>query len=168
MTSNARVAKVPQPTRRAAERHRLTIPGRLTWRDNRGMTRFASVTTRDVSESGVYLESHGSDPIPLFRLVYLQLDRTTRDIAGLPAALKTGRVLSAVYRIGPCEPATGAPSGYALRLLIEPIRGRLTSNVGIVGAVHPESMSPFAPSLEVPTLEIGGELDLDGIDQLLV
>jgi hypothetical protein len=29
-------------------------------------------------------------------------------------------VLSAVYRVGPCEPATGAPSGYALRLLVDP------------------------------------------------
>jgi hypothetical protein len=29
-------------------------------------------------------------------------------------------VLSAVYRVGPCEPSTGAPSGYALRLLVDP------------------------------------------------
>ena len=38
----------------------------------------------------------------------------------LPPALKDGRVLSAVYRVGPCEPATGMPSGYALRLLVDP------------------------------------------------
>jgi hypothetical protein len=29
-------------------------------------------------------------------------------------------VLSAVYRVGPCEAATGTPSGYALRLLVDP------------------------------------------------
>ena len=38
----------------------------------------------------------------------------------LPAALRDGRVLSAVYRVGPAEPSTGTPSGYALRLLVDP------------------------------------------------
>jgi len=86
------------------------------------MTRFATVVTRDVSESGVYLECRGSDAIPLYRLVYLQLERGVRETDGLPPALREGRVLSAVYRVGPCEPTTGTPSGYALRLLIEPRR----------------------------------------------
>ena len=109
-------------TRRIAERAQITLPGRLTWRDSRGMTRFATVVTRDVSESGVYLECRGSDAIPLYRLVYLQLERGVRETDGLPPALREGRVLSAVYRVGPCEPTTGTPSGYALRLLIEPRR----------------------------------------------
>jgi hypothetical protein len=84
------------------------------------MPRFASVMTRNVSDEGVYLECRGGEPIPLFRLVYLQLEREGREVAELPSALKDGRVLSAVYRVGPCEPATGAPSGYALRLLVDP------------------------------------------------
>ena len=111
-------------TRRTAERAQIIVPGRLTWRDSRGMTRFATVVTRDISESGVYLECRGSDAIPLYRLVYLQLERGSRETDGLPPALREGRVLSAVYRVGPCEPSTGTPSGYALRLLIEPARRR--------------------------------------------
>ncbi len=111
--------------RRTAERYPLALPGRVTWRDSRGMTRFASVVTRDVSDSGVYLECRGADAIPLYRLVYLQLDRGTRELPGLPPPLRDGRVLSAVYRVGPCEPTTGTPSGYALRLLVEPSRLRV-------------------------------------------
>jgi hypothetical protein len=84
------------------------------------MPRFATVITRDISDQGVYLECRASDAIPLYRLVYLQLERDARDVAGLPPALRDGRVLSAVYRVGPCEPSTGTPSGYALRLLVDP------------------------------------------------
>ena len=125
MANTPRVDReIDQTTRRIAERARIIVPGRLTWRDSRGMTRFATVITRDVSELGVYLECRGSDAIPLYRLVYLQLERGARETDGLPPALREGRVLSAVYRVGPCEPTTGTPSGYALRLLVEP-RGRL-------------------------------------------
>ena len=112
-------AVTPRPPRRA-ERLPVHVPGRLTWKDARGMPRFASVMTRNVSDEGVYLECRGGEPIPLFRLVYLQLEREGREVAELPSALKDGRVLSAVYRVGPCEPSTGAPSGYALRLLVDP------------------------------------------------
>ncbi len=112
-------AVTPRPPRRA-ERLPVNVPGRLTWKDARGMPRFASVMTRNVSDEGVYLECRGGEPIPLFRLVYLQLEREGREVAELPSALKDGRVLSAVYRVGPCEPSTGAPSGYALRLLVDP------------------------------------------------
>ena len=110
-----------QPRRpRRSERQALNVPGRLTWRDARGIPRFATVVTRDVSDDGVYLECRGGEPIPLYRLVYLQIEREDRATAVLPPALKDGRVLSAVYRVGPCEPATGIPSGYALRLLVDP------------------------------------------------
>ena len=105
---------------RRAQRLPVMVPGRLTWKDARGMPRFASVMTRNVSDEGVYLECRGGEPIPLFRLVYLQLEREGRETADLPPSLKDGRVLSAVYRVGPCEPSTGAPSGYALRLLVDP------------------------------------------------
>lgn len=116
-----RTSSAAQPRRpRRSQRQSLNVPGRLTWRDARGIPRFATVVTRDVSADGVYLECRGGEPIPLYRLVYLQIERDERDAVVLPPALKDGRVLSAVYRVGPCEPATGMPSGYALRLLVDP------------------------------------------------
>jgi hypothetical protein len=105
---------------RQTERQRLCVAGRLTWRDARGIPRFATVVTRDVSDGGVYLECRGGEPIPLYRLVYLQIERDERDAQSLPPSLRDGRVLSAVYRVGPAEPGTGTPSGYALRLLVDP------------------------------------------------
>lgn len=105
---------------RRTERRRVALPGRVTWRDARGVQRFASVITRDVSDAGVYLECRSGETIPLYRLVYLQIEREGRGDVGLPVPLKDGRVLSAVYRVGPCEPATGTPSGYALRLMVPP------------------------------------------------
>jgi hypothetical protein len=111
---------VHQSCQRRSERLTLNVSGRLTWRDARGIPRFATVVTKDVSDEGVYLECLGGEPIPLYRLVYLQIERDDRDADALPPALRDGRVLSAVYRVGPCEPATGAPSGYALRLLVDP------------------------------------------------
>jgi hypothetical protein len=112
------------PTRRTAERQQIAVPGRITWRDSRGMARFASVIARDVSASGAYLDSRGADAIPLYRLVYLQLERGVREGADLPSPLRDGRVLSAIFRVGPCDPVTGTPSGYALRFLVEPQRPR--------------------------------------------
>jgi hypothetical protein len=108
-------ARVP----RRAARKPVAIPGRLTWKDARGIPRFASVVTRDVSDEGVYLECRSGESIPMYRLVYLQIEREGRESADLPTPLRNGRVLSAVYRVGPFEPATGAPSGYALRLLVD-------------------------------------------------
>jgi hypothetical protein len=110
---------VPLPvTRRASERRRVRVPGRVTWRDARGMTRFASVVLRDVSDNGAYLECGAADPIPMYRLVYLQLEREGRD-SSLPPALVQGRVLAAVYRVGPRDAATGTPAGYAVRFVLE-------------------------------------------------
>ena len=43
------------PTRRTAERQQIAVPGRITWRDSRGMTRFASVVARDSTESEDYV-----------------------------------------------------------------------------------------------------------------
>jgi hypothetical protein len=119
VTHRSPVLTVDRPVRRSA-RQPLNVTGRLTWRDARGVQRFASVTTRDISEEGVYLECRSGEPIPLYRLVYLQIERDERRMMDLPPVLRDGRVLSAVYRVGPCEPATGTPSGYALRLLVDP------------------------------------------------
>ena len=108
-------------TPRAAERTPITLPARLTWKDRRGTTRFASVVTRDVSEMGVYVECHSGVSIPLYRLVQLQLESQGRQLEGVPAALASGRVLSAVYRVSPAT-ASGRRLGYGLRLIVDPRR----------------------------------------------
>ena len=103
-----------------AQRRPLVLPGRLTWKDARGTTRFASVTTRNISDTGVYIEWSESASIPLYRLVSFQIEREVRNLEGVPPALRAGRVLSAVYRQGTFQRSTGTPEGYGLRLLIEP------------------------------------------------
>ncbi len=105
--------------RRDRGRTQASIPGRIIWRDSRGTPRFSSVVTRDVSEHGAFVECLSGPPIPMHRLVYLQLDRTAASDP-LPAALRQGKVLSAVHRVGPVSKDTGLPNGYALRLLVEP------------------------------------------------
>jgi hypothetical protein len=107
-------------TARRSERQPLVLPGRVTWKDARGATRFASVVTRDVSEVGVFIEWSESTSIPLYRLVTFQLERDARNANGLPMALRVGKVLSAVYRAGQFQKSTGTPEGYGLRLLVDP------------------------------------------------
>jgi hypothetical protein len=111
--------KPSKPTR-SAERHHVALPARLTWKDASGAVRFASVVTRDVSEAGVWVETEGPAAIPLYRLVHMQLERGTRESAGVPQRLREGRILSAVWRVGPCKRSTGTPEGYALRFLVDP------------------------------------------------
>lgn len=96
------------------------MPARLTWKDASGAVRFASVTTRDISDAGVFVEAEGTAAIPLYRLVHVQLERDVRSAAGIPQRLREGRVLSAVWRVGTCRRSTGTPDGYALRFLVEP------------------------------------------------
>lgn len=108
--------------KRAAERRRIEVPGQIIWKDARGTTRMASVVTRDVSELGVCVECLSGTPIPQYRLVYFQIDRDSRNRPELPAALRKTNLLSAVFRVGACQQATGAPKEYALRLLVEPER----------------------------------------------
>ncbi len=105
---------------RIGDRRKLEVQGRLTWRDAAGALRFVSVVTRDVSDLDAFVECQVPASIPLYRLVHFQIERTGRECAGLPAVLQQGKVLSAVYRVGPYRAATGTPQGYALRLLIEP------------------------------------------------
>src|SRR6187402_130075 len=107
-------------TPRRSERRSLVLPARVTWKDARGALRFASVVTRDVSENGIFIEWTEASTIPLYRLVTLQLERDARNIDGVPQALRTGKVLSAVYRAGDFQKSTGTPEGYGLRLLVEP------------------------------------------------
>jgi hypothetical protein len=105
---------------RAAERQQIHVAGQIVWKDARGTTRLSRVVTRDVSETGVAVDCVNGSPIPLYRLVYFQVDRNERQHSSLPEALRRNAVLAAVYRVAPCSEDTGAPGGYALRLLIEP------------------------------------------------
>ena len=108
--------------KRASERHRVSLPGQIVWKDARGNTKLATVVTRDVSEHGVSVECLSGAAIPLYRLVYFQLDRDVRYSPELPAALRKSNVLSAIFRVGDDNRVTGAPAEYALRLLVEPAR----------------------------------------------
>ena len=105
---------------RVGNRRKVQLRGRLTWRDAAGVLRFASVVTKDVSEHDAFVECQAPASIPLYRLVHFQLERTGHGGPDVPAALMQGKILSAVYRVGPRRAATGTPEGYALRLLVEP------------------------------------------------
>jgi hypothetical protein len=172
MVNKPRTAAV-EASRRTTERHAVALPGRVTWRDSRGMARFATVVTRDVSDSGVYLECRGADAIPLYRLVYLQLERGTRELAMLPPHLRDGRVLSAVYRVGPCEPTTGTPSGYALRLLVEPSRRSEDAGTSILHLQRARRFNPADVAIDLggrnpDDLTSGSIPDGAGAESLLV
>jgi hypothetical protein len=110
--------KPDSQNKRTTERRRVALPARLTWKDARGMTRFATVVTRNVSPFGVYVEAQPPVSIPLYRLVQFQLERDAREGEEVPATLQQGRVLSAVYRVSPASPSQ--PQGLALRLMIDP------------------------------------------------
>jgi hypothetical protein len=120
--ATSQTSHAPQvPARaRVGERRKVRVAGRLTWRDASGALRFVSVVTRDVSDVDAFVECQSPTSIPLYRLVHFQIERAGRDCGALPAVLQQGKVLSAVYRVGPYRAATGTPQGYALRLLIEP------------------------------------------------
>jgi hypothetical protein len=91
--------------------------------------RFVSVVTRDVSDVDAFVECLVPASIPLYRLVHFQIERQGRDGADLPPVLQQGKVLSAVYRVGPYKSSTGTPQGYALRLLVEPKRADVPAAV---------------------------------------
>jgi hypothetical protein len=118
MWTDAQIPKRPADRKRGAERHSLVLPARLTWKDQRGATRFATVVTRNVSDLGVYVECQSPVSIPLYRLVQFQLEREVRGSDALPGSLQQGRVLSAVYRVSP--PSATQRQGLALRLMIDP------------------------------------------------
>ena len=104
------------------------MPARLTWKDASGAVRFASVTTRDVSAAGIFVDAEHVAAIPLYRLVHVQLERDDRvSQVTIPEPLRQGRVLSAVWRVGACRRSTGTPDGYALRFLVDPHEAALES-----------------------------------------
>jgi hypothetical protein len=113
-------------SKRGTERRLVALPARLTWKDQRGTTRFATVVTRNLSDFGVYVECPSPVSIPLFRLVQFQLERDVRDAAAVTDTLPRGRVLSAVYRVSP--PSASQPQGLALRLMVDPRRGAVAED----------------------------------------
>jgi hypothetical protein len=117
VAEQSNTAKSPK---RSAERKPINVAARITWKDASGAVRFASVTTRDVSDAGVFVECEAGAAIPLYRLVHLQVERAAGSNQQLPSKLREGRVLSAVWRVAPCRRSTGTPSGYALRFLLDP------------------------------------------------
>lgn len=106
--------------KRSTERRRIQVPGQIAWKDGRGETRIAPVVTSDVSEHGVKIECRSGLAIPLYRLVYFQVEKHLRNRPDLPETLRKQSVLSAIFRVGPSSEVTGAPTEYALRLLVEP------------------------------------------------
>ena len=119
VTTTRRSSSTGQQTR-VGHRRQVSVPARLTWRDASGTLRFVSVVMRDVSEVDAFVECQVPASIPLYRLVHFQVERPSREGQDLPSALREGKVLSAVYRVGPYKTSTGTPSGYAQRLLVEP------------------------------------------------
>lgn len=111
-----------RPYKRSGNRRKVRVAGRLTWRDASGALRFVSVVTRDVSDVDAFVECQVPASIPLYRLVHFQIERQGREGVELPRTLQQGKILSAVYRVGPYKSSTGTPQGYALRLLVEPKR----------------------------------------------
>ena len=117
---NPEPSKLNSRGKRASERRAVALPARLTWKDQRGTTRFASVMIRNVSEMGAYVECQSPVSISLFRLVQFQLERETRGSESVPSTLQQGRILSAVYRVSP--PSPSKRQGLALRLMVDPRR----------------------------------------------
>lgn len=136
--------------RRTADRLDVALPARLTWKDQRGATRFASVVTRDISEFGVFVECQSPVAITQFRLVQFQLERDVRHIAGIPDAMRQGRLLSAVYRI--VQPTrSGGRQGLALRLLVDP-RRRIKHDASVEAPMDLVASASLAAELPVVTV----------------
>ena len=109
---------------RSAERRCVTFPARLTWKDQHGTLRFATVLARNVSDFGVYVECEAPVSIPLYRLVQFHVDPMAGEGVLLPEALLQGYVLSAVYRVSPAS--ASQPQGLALRLMVDPRRAAVS------------------------------------------
>ena len=57
----------PADKTRMADRINVALPARLMWKDQRGTTRFTTVTTRNVSEFGAFVECSTPVSLPLYR-----------------------------------------------------------------------------------------------------
>jgi hypothetical protein len=122
--ANSTLVPAVSATQRTTSRQRVALPARLTWKDHGGAVRFVSVTTRDLSDTGAFVECAGAAPLPLFRLVHLQLEQAS---AGADHPLATGRVLAAVWRVERGKDA-GPAQGYALRFMLDPNQAPATAS----------------------------------------
>src|SRR4051794_41590345 len=95
--------------KRTEDRHRIEVPGQILWKDAKGNTRVASVKTRDVSPHGVSVECLGGTAIPMYRLVYFQIDLAARSRTDLPAPLPNSTVLSAFFPVCPVSDVSRPP-----------------------------------------------------------
>ena len=133
----------PVPESRKSERRPVTLPAQIVWKDAKGATRMTPVVTRDVSDFGVSVECSVASAIPLYRLVYFQIDRQARHSPHLPPVLRKSNILSAIFRVGECSSVTGAPTEYALRLLVEPEERRplvvVTPRTGWLDQAEPKT-----------------------------
>jgi hypothetical protein len=102
---------------RVGERHVVTLPALLTWKDRRGALHLVHAVTRNVSQQGVYVECSSDVSIPLYRLVLFQVVCHVRRSDGLPESLRRGAMLSAVYRVT-LPTSSREPGGLALRLMV--------------------------------------------------
>lgn len=118
---------VSRPDKREIDRIPMRVPAQIVWKDAQGRTQLAPVTTVDVSEQGVRIESRSSLTLPMYRLVYFQVDRGVRNRSDLPEVLRQNSVLAAVFRVGESSRVTGTPTEYALRLLVDPQQAKGTS-----------------------------------------
>lgn len=121
--ANSLLTPTVSATQRTTSRQRVAVPARLTWKDRGGAVRFASVVTRDLSDGGAFVECSSAAPLPLFRLVHLQLETPA---AAPTHPLAADRVLAAVWRVEGNQTA-GAAQGYALRFLVDPAETPATS-----------------------------------------
>ena len=123
---------------RIGNRRKVRVPGRLTWRDASGALRFVSVMTTDVSEVDAFVECQVPASIPLYRLVHFQVEQPARNSSELPTVLRSGKVLSAVYRVGRAcfglGPALGAAlfTGSSFAFLLYAARGYVDVPRGMV------------------------------------
>ena len=67
----------------------------------------------------MFVDADNAAAIPLHRIVHVQLERGA-DLSQVPERLREGRVLSAIWRVGPRRASKGTPNGYALRFLVDP------------------------------------------------
>jgi hypothetical protein len=121
--------------KRGSTRRPLVVHGRVSWKDQRGTTRIANVVTRNVSDEAIYVDWREPSAIPMYRLVHFQVTATARSTSDLPEPLRVGKVLSAVFRVGPRRTTTGTPEGYALRMLVEPARRGASHEVEVTELV---------------------------------
>ena len=110
MTSTAAIRETATTARpqRIGNRRRVSVPGRLTWRDSSGTLRFVSVTTRDISDLDAFVECDRPASIPLYRLVHFQVESPARGGKDIPEALQRG-ALPTRHRSGltwPCRQLT--------------------------------------------------------------